>query len=77
MKFTTNKYTRPVLRKAVRSINVNSFTSYSSFINALSPIAGSSSAQVAALRSALPVSLKTVFGSSAKSNKSFLLSVLK
>lgn len=77
MTFTTKKYTRPALRKAVRSVNVSNFTSYSNFVNALSPRAGSKSAQVAALRGALPVSLKTAFSGSAKSNKSFLLSILK
>jgi hypothetical protein len=53
MKFTTNKYTRPVLLQNLRSINARNYVNYSSFINAFSPRAGEQSAKVAALRTVL------------------------
>jgi len=78
MKFATKKYTRPVLHAAVKSINVNNFTDVNTFANALSPRAGRSSAQLAALRSAVGCSLNKLFVSrTARFNKSNVLAALK
>lgn len=77
MSFVTKKYTRPALRKAVRSINVSNFTNFNTFANALSPVAGRKSAQVTVLRETVNAPLKVLFAGSAKYNKSFLLSLLK
>ena len=77
MSFTTKMYTRPALRKAVRSVNVNNFTDFNTFANALSPRAGRKSAQVAVLRETLNVPVKVWFAGSAQYNKQFILSLLK
>ena len=75
--FTTKKYTRPALRKAVRSVNVNNFTNFTTFANALSPVAGRKSAQVTVLRQTLNAPLYVLFSGDAKDNKTFILSLLK
>lgn len=77
--FTTKKYTRPALRKAVRSINVNNFTDVSTFVSALSPRAGRRSAQVKALREVINASLNSVLSEkfAPRENKQYLLSLLK
>lgn len=72
MSFTTKKYTRPLLAKELRKVNVNNFTNVSTFANAFSPRAGSRSAKFAALKSVVGVNnLRDVFryaeGSDAKS----------
>lgn len=77
MSFATKKYTRPALRKAISSINVNSFINFNTFANALSPIAGRKSAQVTVLRKTINMPLKAVFAGSTKQNKSLLLALLK
>lgn len=81
MSFTTKKYTRPVLTKAVRKINANNFTNLKTFVNTLSPRAGSRSAQVAALRGVLRqygLTLNLVFLEGKGSyNKENLLKLLK
>lgn len=77
MSFTTKKYTRPALRKAVRSVNVNNFTDFNTFANALSPRAGRKSAQVTVLRETLNAPLNVLFAGDVKHNKQFILSLLK
>ena len=77
MTFATKKYTRPALRAAVRSVNVNNFTDFNTFAKALSPRAGRKSAQVTVLRQTVNAPLNVLFAGSAKYNKQFLLSLLK
>jgi hypothetical protein len=77
MTFATKKYTRPALRAAVRSVNVNNFTDFNTFAKALSPRAGRKSAQIAALRETVNTSINVLFAGSAKNNKQFLLLMLK
>jgi hypothetical protein len=76
MNFTTKKYTRPVLRAAVKSINVRNFSDPTTLANALSPRRGRRSAQFAALRNAVGTPLASLFAGNARSNKSTILSLL-
>ena len=79
MTFTTKKYTRPVLLKELRKLNVNSFSSFSTFTNAFSPRAGARSAKVAALTQYVTRSqLSSLFnnGGSANAKKS-LITIVK
>lgn len=82
MKFTTNKYTRPVLLQSLKSINARNYTNYSSFVNAFSPRAGKSSAKLASLRTALGITnLESAFSNNASlsnvQKKRALISALK
>lgn len=80
MKFTTNKYTRPVLLSNLRSINANSYSSLSSFASALSPRAGVKSAQMSALKSVVGAkNLNTIFNTSSNGTvvKQTLISLIK
>lgn len=77
MGFVTKKYTKPALRRAVRKVNVNSFIDFKSFVKALSPRAGRTSAQITVLRQTLNAPLDVLFAGSAKNNKSYILSLLK
>lgn len=73
-KFTTKKYTRPVLRKELKSLSVANFVSTKELAYALSPVKGSRSAKFSALRNSLPVSLKQVFeGTFSASERKFAL----
>ena len=77
MNFTTKKYTRPVLRNAVKSISARNFSDATTLANALSPRAGRRSAQFAALREAVNAPLNVLFSGNNRSNKSYILSLLK
>jgi hypothetical protein len=79
MNYTTKKYTRPVLLNAVKSLSVKNFTDVTTFANALSPRAGRSSAQLAALRAAVGEPLKNVLSDAfgPAENKRYLISLLK
>lgn len=76
MSFSTKKYTRPALRRAVRSVNVNNFTNFNTFANALSPRAGRKSAQVTVLRETLNTPVSSLFVGSPQANKQFILRLL-
>ena len=77
MSFTTKRYTRPALRNAVRKVNVNSFTDFNTFANAISPRAGRKSAQVTILRQVLKAPISALFAGSARLNKQNILNLLK
>lgn len=60
MSFSTNKYTKPVLLQNLKSINARNYSSYSSFVKAFSPRAGTRSAKIAALQNLLGISTSLV-----------------
>lgn len=64
MSFNTNKYTRPVLVKTLRSISTSNYKSFNAFVSAFSPRAGVKSAKISSLTKALntnTTSLKSLF----------------
>ena len=76
MKFTTKKYTRPVLVSEIKKLNNDAFTSATALAYALSPRVGNKGAKFAALRRA--VNLNSVFaGNYSGSTKQFLIKMLK
>lgn len=50
MAFTTKKYTRPLLRKELKALNVRHYTGLKGLAAKLSPRTGTKSAKIAALR---------------------------
>lgn len=79
MSFNTNKYTRPVLLKELRSLSVKNFTDFSTFANAFSPRAGRSSAKVYALTKRVTrAQLNGLFNNGGPANaKKSLISLVK
>lgn len=80
MKFTTKKYTKPVLLSSLTSINARNFSSLSSFVSNFSPKAGLKSAKITALKSVIGSrNFNAVFSvsNSGVSNKKTLISLVK
>jgi len=60
-RFSTKKYTRPVIARNIRKLSSDAFLNANTLADALSPRAGRRSAQFAALRNF--VNLNKIFGS--------------
>lgn len=75
---TTKSYTKPVLLKNLKNINVRSYKTYETFVNSFSPRAGAKSAKILALKTAIGVSsLEKLFINDAKTVKGLLIYSLK